>query len=192
MSSASINVDAEPDDDMIDYKTEAALTRSEDTDARSASGVSVEFGSNLMDISTDTLEQRQRELELEDEADKRRQGCLQEFLFFIKHSIRDILRRKCHFCLAFCSVFVVVLSTLVVNTVIEKGPIIFLSLNQVGSGEFDAYLEPSDWFIAGPKEYGLSDKFFNYTQFQYLWEDKFNIAPRFHYARVASIDVPEI
>ena len=129
MSSASINVDAEPDDDMIDYKTEEALTRSEDTDARSASGVSVEFGSNLMDISTDTLEQRQRELELEDEADKRRQGCLQEFLFFIKHSIRDILRRKCHFCLAFCSVFVVVLSTLVVNTVIEKGPIIFLSLN---------------------------------------------------------------
>ena len=185
-------MDAEPDDDMIDYKTEEALTRSEDTDARSASGVSVEFGSNLMDISTDTLEQRQRELELEDEADKRRQGCLQEFLFFIKHSIRDILRRKCHFCLAFCSVFVVVLSTLVVNTVIEKGPIIFLSLNQVGSGEFDAYLEPSDWFIAGPKEYGLSDKFFNYTQFQYLWEDKFNIAPRFHYKRVASIDVPEI
>ena len=88
--------------------------------------------------------------------------------------------------------FVVVLSTLVVNTVIEKGPIIFLSLNQVSTGEFDAYLEPSDWWVAGPKYYGLSDKFFNYTQFKYLWEDKFNIAPRFHYKNVASIDVAEI
>ena len=66
---------------------------------------------------------------LDAESESMRTGCFQEFLFFIKHSIRDILRRKCHFCLAFCSVFVVVLSTLVVNTVIAKGPIIFLSLN---------------------------------------------------------------
>ena len=43
-----------------------------------------------------------------------------------------------------------VVSTLVVNTVIAKGPIIFLSLNQASSGAFDAYIEPGDWFIAGP------------------------------------------
>ena len=36
----------------------------------------------------------------------------------IKHSVRDVARHKCHFCLALCSVFIVVLSTLVVNTVI--------------------------------------------------------------------------
>ena len=56
MSSASINVDAEQEDDMIDYKTEDLVTRSEEGDVRSMSGMSVEFGSNLMNISTDTLE----------------------------------------------------------------------------------------------------------------------------------------
>ena len=41
---------------MIVYNTEVALTRLEDADVRSLSGKSVEFGSNLMDISADTLE----------------------------------------------------------------------------------------------------------------------------------------
>ena len=50
------------------------------------------------------------------------------FIFFLKHSERDIKRHKCHFFLALCSVLVVVLSTLVVNTVISKGPIIFMTL----------------------------------------------------------------
>ena len=50
------------------------------------------------------------------------------FIFFVKHSFRDVGRRKFHFFLAFCSVFIVVLSTLVVNTVIQKGPIIFMKL----------------------------------------------------------------
>ena len=98
--------------------------------------------------------------------------------------MRDILRRKCHFCLAFCSVFVVVLSTLVVNTVIAKGPIIFLSLNQAGTGEFDAYFEPIDKnnsLTFGPNDFELSDIFFNYTHFRYLWGDRYNIAPRYHY-----------
>lgn len=40
------------------------------------------------------------------------------FTFFVKHSFRDAGRRRFHFLLAFCSVFIVVLSTLVVNTVI--------------------------------------------------------------------------
>lgn len=48
--------------------------------------------------------------------------------FFFKHSLRDIQRRKFHFSLAFCSVFIVVLSSLVINTAVEKGPIIFLKL----------------------------------------------------------------
>ena len=65
-------------------------------------------------------------------------GCWQTLLFFIKHSYRDVIRRKCHFCLALCSVLIVVLSTLVVNTVISKGPIIFMKLAQAESGEIDA------------------------------------------------------
>ena len=55
-------------------------------------------------------------------------GYLQTMLFFVKHSFQDIGRRKCHFFLALCSVLIVVLSTLVVNTVVAKGPIIFMKL----------------------------------------------------------------
>ena len=64
-------------------------------------------------------------------------GCWQAFLFFLKHSFRDIGRRKCHFCLALCSVFIVVLATLIVNTVTSKGPVIFMKLAQESSGEID-------------------------------------------------------
>lgn len=55
-------------------------------------------------------------------------GCCQTFRFFLKHSFRDVARRKCHFCLGLCSVMIVVLSTLVVNTIVAKGPIIFMKL----------------------------------------------------------------
>ena len=64
-------------------------------------------------------------------------SCCQALRFFLKHSCRDIKRHKCHFCLAFCSVFIVVLSTLVVNTVTSKGPIIFMKLAEQDSGEID-------------------------------------------------------
>ena len=66
-------------------------------------------------------------------------GCCEMFRFFLKHAWRDVIRRKGHFTLAFCSVFVVVMSTLVVNTVISKGPIIFLKLAQADTGEFDGW-----------------------------------------------------
>ena len=52
------------------------------------------------------------------------------FRFFVKHSCRDLLRHKCQFCLAFCSVFVVVLSVIVVNTIITRGPLVFLKLSE--------------------------------------------------------------
>ena len=65
------------------------------------------------------------------------------FIFFLKHSFRDIGRRKFHFFLAFCSVLIVVLSTLVVNTVIQKGPIIFMKLAQTESGEIDCIYSPT-------------------------------------------------
>ena len=58
------------------------------------------------------------------------QGCRQKFLFFIKHSYRDVSRHPCHFCLAFCVTFIVVLATLVVQTVIDQGPVIFLNIAQ--------------------------------------------------------------
>ena len=56
------------------------------------------------------------------------------FKFFMRHSYRDIGRRKCNFGLAFCSIFTVVLSTLIINTVVSLGPIVFLKIgeNKVG------------------------------------------------------------
>ena len=50
--------------------------------------------------------------------------------FFCAVNCKDIKRKKCNFCLAFCSVFTVVLSTLIINTIIGFGPILFL-----GTGE---------------------------------------------------------
>jgi len=35
--------------------------------------------------------------------------------YFMRHAYKDIFRRKFHFVLAFCSVFLVVVSTLVIN-----------------------------------------------------------------------------
>ena len=80
----------------------------------------------------------------------------------VKHSIRDVTRHKCHFCLALCSVFIVVLSTLVVNTVIQQGPIIFLSLAQKESGEIDA-LYTSSFF----RNENTNDYFDNWSSFNY-------------------------
>lgn len=68
---------------------------------------------------------------------------MQTCRFFFKHSYRDLCRRKFHFCLAFLSVFIVVLSTLVIHTVVAKGPIIFMALGQQKGGAFDGYYQPS-------------------------------------------------
>ena len=61
-------------------------------------------------------------------------SVLSSSMFFYKHSYRDIGRRKFHFCLSFCSVFIVVWSALVINTLVEKGPIIFLKLAEGREG----------------------------------------------------------
>ena len=62
--------------------------------------------------------------------------------FFFKHSYRDVNRKKCHFCLSFCSVFIVVWSALVINTVVEKGPVIFLKLSESDYGQYDGIVYP--------------------------------------------------
>jgi hypothetical protein len=54
--------------------------------------------------------------------------------FFFGQSYKDVGRRKCNFCLAFCSVFIVVLSTLIITTVVNFGPIIFLKLGEAKHG----------------------------------------------------------
>lgn len=60
--------------------------------------------------------------------DDMQQGCREKTIFFLKHSYRDVKRHPCHFCIAFSSVFIVVLAALVVQTIIDQGTIIFLSI----------------------------------------------------------------
>lgn len=58
------------------------------------------------------------------------QKCWPLTKFFALYTYRDLKRHKCHFCLAFFTVFLIVLSTLVVISIIAKGPIIFLKLSE--------------------------------------------------------------
>lgn len=74
---------------------------------------------------------------------------------FCSYSYRDVCRNKCTFCLSLLSVLFVVWSTLVINTMVDKGPIIFLKLAEAQTGEMDAMIQPSI------NEMGY---FLNYTQ----------------------------
>jgi hypothetical protein len=84
----------------------------------------------------------------------------------LKHAYRDTKRRKCHFCLAFCSVFIVVLFTLVINTIVAKGPIIFLKMAEASEGEIDGYVTPSITSTGSEESY-----FLNYTRVNELYGD---------------------
>ena len=81
-------------------------------------------------------------------------------MLFCRHSYRDLKRHKCHYCLAFCSIFIVVLSSLVVASLVDKGPIIFLKMAQGSNGEVDAYFTPSG--INTIRSYS-QPKFLNFT-----------------------------
>ena len=52
--------------------------------------------------------------------------CKQTSLY-TRYALQDVSRNKCNFCLAFCSVFMVVFSILVVKTVVSVGPLVFLA-----------------------------------------------------------------
>lgn len=70
------------------------------------------------------------------------EGLVAAFKFAVRASLQEIPRRKFTYCLAFTSVFVVVLSSLVINSVIQKGPIVFLSLAEQSRGEIDGFVTP--------------------------------------------------
>lgn len=63
--------------------------------------------------------------------------------YFVRHAYKDIFRRKFHFILAFCSVFLVVVSTLLVNQIISRCSIIFLKIGESSHGEIDAFISPT-------------------------------------------------
>ena len=94
----------------------------------------------------------------------------------MKHSWTDIGRHKCQFCLAFCSVFVVVLSVIVVNSVCAKGPLIFLRLAEASSGAYDGVFS----HVGNHMHYldTNTNELKNYTKFRELYNDEWNISPR--------------
>jgi hypothetical protein len=100
--------------------------------------------------------------------------------FFLKHSLRDIKRRKCHYCLAFCSVFIVVLFTVVINTIVARGPIIFLKMAEGTEGQIDGYVvstyEKSTDITSN--SFTQDGNFLNYSRVFELYQDKYFLSPR--------------
>ena len=96
-------------------------------------------------------------------------GCGTRTCMFVKYAMQDIGRNKCHFCLAFCSVLIVVLATLVINTLISKGPLAFLGVGETSEGQIDALFSPANngVYMDIPENYAYyssKGQFFNYTQ----------------------------
>ena len=89
--------------------------------------------------------------------------------------------------LAFCSVFLVVVSTLVVNQIISKGSIIFLKLGESTHGEIDAFITPSadliretidlvEYDVPAMLNYTAINHYFNQTDPEIF--DKMLLSPR--------------
>lgn len=91
--------------------------------------------------------------------------------FFLKHSYRDASRKKFHFALSFCSVYIVVWSALVINTLVDKGPIIFLKLAEGSEGQYDGIIYPSNDFSKMSEFLNLEGVFVNYTRVQEVTEN---------------------
>ena len=68
--------------------------------------------------------------------------CWQKLRFFLKQTMKDIKRHKCQFCLSFCSVYMVVLSVLIVVSITEKGPLVFFNLAETYHGQWDSFVAP--------------------------------------------------
>ena len=102
--------------------------------------------------------------------------CCGSLRFFIKNACTDIGRHKCQFFLAYCSVFIVVLSVIVVNAVIAKGPLIFLQLAENQDGAFDGFFKHN---LDSYSDYSSNSKHnYNYTHIYQLYGDTYNLSPR--------------
>ena len=85
-----------------------------------------------------------------------------------------------------------VISTLVINSVVQKGPIIFLSLAQGSVGEYDGYLIPSTHTgqpsLGEPTQlnkYTQTTRFLDYAKVEsYYGEATYNLAPRYHMCQI--------
>ena len=60
-----------------------------------------------------------------------------------RYAARDIFRNKVHFIISFWSVFLFVLCSLVIKTLIDDSPLIFLKMAESSLGQFDATIFPA-------------------------------------------------
>ena len=72
--------------------------------------------------------------------------------------------------------FIVVLSVIVVNSVIAKGPLIFLKLAESSEGAFDGFYHKAATDYDSST--GNTHKQYNYTRFTELYGDAYNLSPR--------------
>lgn len=70
--------------------------------------------------------------------------------------------------MALSTIYLIVLSTLIVRSLIDKGPVIFLNLSQINNGEIDVYLSPKD-----------PQMFVNFTAIKnVIKNESFKVSPR--------------
>ena len=92
------------------------------------------------------------------------------------------MRHKCHFCLSFCSVFVVVLSILVVVSITEQGPFIFLRLGEKEIGAFDGIFSHANSGQVDDYEQWIDNgNYLNFTQVLNVVSSEFNLSPRMQF-----------
>ena len=48
--------------------------------------------------------------------------------YFVHSAFLEAFRHKCHYFVAVCTVLIIVLSTMIVQTLIDRGPVIFLKM----------------------------------------------------------------
>jgi len=70
----------------------------------------------------------------------KKKHSLEAFGFYFSYSWREVTKHKCHYCVAFTVVMIVVISTFVGQTMADNLPLIFLKLAESEQGERDVVL----------------------------------------------------
>ena len=108
-------------------------------------------------------------------------GRKQKCRFFFKHAFKDIGKHKCHFMLALCSVFIVVLASLVIKSIVAKGPIVFMQLGQNSVGAFDGYFYPRTAYRSSTiNTFEDNFRYVNYERVLEVVNTTYNLSPRVH------------
>ena len=83
------------------------------------------------------------------------------------------------------SVFIVVCATLVIHSVVAKGPIVFMTLGQTKIGAFDGVYYPRTTYSPGSvNTYSETSHYINYKRVESLVNTTYNLSPRITFCGV--------